>query len=143
MRCKGMKAKVKNGHEMTRNCGKPAKVFFRVKYRELFGYRDNSVMEDVFGFCEECAKGKEVSSGYGSKGWRCRQVLHLRGDVASVELDDESAAKASAANVRVHDAKRAVLRMMELKGAEDIANDWPEIFRLAWEEFQIRAVMER
>ena len=90
MRCRGMKPKTaKGGYEVMRNCGKQAGVFFRIKYLKL--YVDNGVMEDVFGFCEECAKGKDVPSGYQNHGWNQRQILHLRGVVASVEQDNELA----------------------------------------------------
>lgn len=159
MRCKGMKLKIKKSkvscygctvykdREVSVNCGKQATHFFRVRYGSLRAYRENGISEEVLGFCEECARDKHAPAGYNSpdRDWRSRKVLHLRGIVAHVEREQDGgeAAVESARIIRLNDVKQQFLRIMTTKGNRDIANDWPEVFRLAWEEFQIRAVMEK
>jgi hypothetical protein len=150
MRCKGMKTgPVKNkfgivpSSSRTKNCGRPATVFFRVRYSELFRHCDNGVYEDVLGFCEECAKDKDKPSGYqGSSNsrWTGRKILHLRGEIASVEPDDGSTVADEHKIKRMHDGKRELLKIMSWKGNSDLADSWEDIMDLAIKEFTISRV---
>ena len=152
MRCKGMKkglvrhkGAISPGSERLKNCGRPAAIFFRVHYSELFTYADNGVYEDVIGFCEECAADKDKPSGYdrqiGTRYWSDRKVLHLRGHISRVESHDGSGVDGELHNKRMHDGKRELLKIMSYKGNADLADDWEEIFEMALKEFQVKAVM--
>jgi hypothetical protein len=140
MRCKGMKL---NKERKLKNCGRPAKVFFRVQYSELDRYRDNGKHEDVFGFCEECAKSKDRSiRAWGDVSWRGdRKVLNLRGAIGQISPATESECAEEAGDKRLHDGKRELLRVMCTKGNSDLADRWEEVFKLALDEFHIRKVM--
>jgi hypothetical protein len=133
--------KAKNGEPFTQNCGRQAKVFFRVTYSQL--WRDNGVYEDIMGFCEECARDKHAPSGYEKARWFDRCVLRQRGDVCRVVPDDGSTANDEKLRVHMNDVKRSFLRVMCTQGNAALADRWPEIFKLAWDEFQIRAVMTK
>jgi len=151
MRCKGMKmgpvkrkGVVQPGSNRSKNCGKVATVFYKVHYSELFRYADNGVNEDVLGFCEDCARGKDKPSGYlgsGKNPWYERKVLHLRGEIAHVEPHDGSGIDESIRTRRLHDGKRELLRVMSTRSNADLADDWEEVFDLALKEFTVREVM--
>lgn len=144
--------KVKKDSEYNRNCGKQAALFFRVRYSSLLHHRENGIYEDVFGFCPECAKGKDKPEGYNNNVHRCRfswkdmKVLHLRGEVCSVEKCEDDGAAANAVEtqrtVHINDVKAKILSIMKTRRNKQLAEDWPEIFRLAWEQFQVESVMK-
>jgi hypothetical protein len=127
-----------------RNCGRPAKHFFRVHYSDLVPYKDNGKYQDVFGFCDDCAKGKAHKiASWGGTHWRSdRRVLHLRGQISHVAPATESECVEEADDKRLHDAKRELLRIMCTKGNADLEDRWEEIFRMALDEFYCRKVMD-
>jgi hypothetical protein len=141
MRCNGMK-KIPN-KDRTKNCGRQAKIFFRVKYSHL--WRDNGVYEDVMGFCEECARDKHTPSGYGYDGtrWGGKLVLRRRGDVSSVEPDNGSSVEDEKLQLHMNDAKRNFLRVMCTQKNAALADHWPEVFKMAWDEFRLMSVMSK
>ena len=153
MRCKGMKREPVRRKDKTgttfltgpvnKNCGRQATVFFRVRYSELYSYADNGVHEDVIGFCDKCAEGKDKPDAYNYSASKRqpRQVLRVRGIVSEVFPDDGSTVSDEARTLRLHDGKRELLKIMSYKGNQDLADDWQEAFKLAWEEFQVRTVM--
>lgn len=140
MRCKGMK---KNDKGMTKNCGKQAVVFFRIRYTELNRWCDNGKYEDVMGFCTECGRDKGHSiRAWGDTSWRGdRRVLNLRGIVRQIFPATEAECVDEAGDKRLHDGKREFLRIMSTKGNADLADHWEEVFKMAWEEFQVKKVM--
>lgn len=121
-----------------KNCGRKATVFFRIKYSSL--RRDNGVFEDVMGFCPDCVGEKDRPSGYAG-GWASRTVMHLRGEVSQVQPHDGASIDDELRQKRLNDGKYEFLRIMSTKGRRDMAELWPEVFKLAWEEFQIKGVM--
>ncbi len=104
MRCAGRKKKTYSyahikgqnnqpgTYEKFKCCGKQATTFFRVVYEQLAYNKNSPKMFDSFGFCDQCAKGKDVPSGYMRNGWETN-VHGLRGKVGSVEPTPEFDAK--------------------------------------------------
>ena len=124
------------------NCQKAAKVFFRVHYSELHVHCQNGLYEDVFGFCAECAKGKDKAEAYKGSSRTCPIGFHKRGIVSAVEPSTESECLSQREKRSMHDAKKEFLRIMSTKGHAKFANEWPKIFELAWQEFCIKRVHE-
>lgn len=79
-----MKHKREKSKYDAKNCGRQATVFLRVRYKELYGRHDNGKYEDVFGFCDECARNKNSPMSWNGDRWGSgRKVLGVRGVVAS------------------------------------------------------------
>lgn len=152
MRCQGMKygpvmrktptGTVVSSYLKHKNCGRQASVFFRITYSELWRWTDNGIYEDVLGFCDECARGKDKPGGY-NKSSRERTVLRVRGVVSGVAPDDGSTLDGDKHNRRMHDGKRELLKIMSYKGNQDLADDWEEIMAMAIREFTVRTVMDK
>lgn len=140
MRCKGMKHKREKYD--AKNCGRQATVFLRVRYKELYGRHDNGKYEDVFGFCDECARNKNSPMSWNGDRWGSgRKVLGVRGVVERIEPATADECVDEGMDKRLHDGKREFLRIMSTKGNADLADRWEEVFKLALDEFHVKKVM--
>ncbi len=139
MRCRGMiPTEHKSGYEYKRNCGKRATVFLKVQYDGVLPRWDNGITEEAFGFCSECAKGKETG------GWKVlgRDIFGLRGDVAVGAVVPVVAKDAdeSEKEKRFLDARRDVLKAMQKK--KHVGVKWEEVLKAALDEFTVEFVMK-
>jgi hypothetical protein len=117
-------------------CPKKARVFYKTKYV------GQSIAKDVFGFCEECAKGMESTTSW-TIGWHViGSVRGLRYNVESLQLVAEKDAVDGKEEKFREAVKIKLKNAFVLKWTKKLSREeWTELFQEALDEHTVESVM--